>query len=104
MPYQPILSLSADPLVWQLAEAMHDLSEDHFCAGWLHDIEYDLWAAVQGDTAGFSANEFSAEEIKVLRDLSNTVKGWVMWEKDVGEVFVPINDWLEIYKRKISRK
>jgi len=30
---------------------MRDLSEDLYCGGWLHDLEYHLWWAIDADAA-----------------------------------------------------
>jgi len=30
---------------------MRDLSEDLYCAAWLHDLEYHLWRAIDADAA-----------------------------------------------------
>jgi len=77
-----------EPLAGALARAMSDYSEEMWCAGWLIDLEYILWARVlEGEQA----------DIKALADAAG---GWIVWDDpDEGETFVPMAEWLEIYKK-----
>ena len=81
----------------ELAELMSDISEDHYCAGWLIDLEYSLWSIVTGDSAntfGFGAIE--RWKIKRLKALSAATGGWIERQRDAEhETFVPMEIWLK---------
>jgi len=42
------MTLKESPQARLLARLMSDISEDHFCAGWLIGCEYALWADLTG--------------------------------------------------------
>ncbi len=80
----------------ELAESMSEISEDHFCAGWLIDLEYSLWGIV----SGLSPNEFGFGpiewwKIRRLKALSAATGGWIERLRDAEhETFVPLEIWL----------
>ena len=89
----------------RLATAMSELSEEQYCAGWLIDTEFYVWAMLVGDAPldwGFGAVEPSA--IEEIRALSEEANGWVVWrgkvERDAGTVFVPMAEWLPMYEAR----
>ncbi len=75
---------------------MSDISEDHFCAGWLIGCEYALWADLTGqEVAGERAWGISEEQKEELRFLHEAAGGWVMWSESSGEkVFLSTEEWL----------
>jgi hypothetical protein len=74
-------------LVAHLALRMSDISEDLWCAGWLMDLEFRLWEAIQGGTS----DPFAEEDLRELAELSALVGGW-----HNGERFIPIDEWHSI--------
>lgn len=69
-----------------LEEAMTDLSERHWCAGWLIGLGDVLWKATQGDDVRV---RFDAADLDRLRDLSAKAGGWWRFEE-----FVPMAEWI----------
>lgn len=81
-----------------LRELMSDISEDCWCAGWLHGLEYSLWSMVQGGDRKFGMDEVRQHEVDELRRLSEEAGGWWAFPDDAtDEVFVPMADWLAQY-------
>src|SRR5262245_28342982 len=72
-----------------LARVMGDLSQDYWCASWLVDLEYLLWAAMFGDTS-----PFTTADIAELRYLSKKCGGWIVWNDEAPwRRFVPLAEW-----------
>jgi hypothetical protein len=83
-----------------LKKLMSAISEERWCAGWLHRLEYSLWEAV----AGKRTDVCSLEEIEQLKYLSEKCGGWIVWdEQSKGEKFVSMPEWLRLYEAH-SRK
>lgn len=63
------------------------ISEDEYCAGWMSDLEHELWhRAVSGET----------EDAKRLKTLAELCSGWWVWKNDPGEPgFVALPEWLQ---------
>jgi hypothetical protein len=86
-----------------LAERMSDISEDAYCAGWMIDLEYDLWQIVVAGHGSYGAVSLDDAEVGELRDLSAACGGWIIFERDKGEVFVPLAKWQELFAQRPSR-
>jgi hypothetical protein len=79
-----------------LAERMSEISEDTYCAGWLVDLEYELWQILIGGQGTFSGM-VSELEIQQLRELSDACGGWIVYDDDRAETFVPLTQWLTMF-------
>ena len=89
-----------------LYEAISDISEDRWCAGWLIGIEYQLWAELQGDSQQHGIDELDQAQFEKVRALADQVGGWIIWADDQthpdlptvewGPRFVPLPEWLEM--------
>lgn len=78
-----------------LRKLMSEISEEHWCAGWLGGLEYTLWDAVVGKRKDIC----SSEEVEQLKYLSGKCGGWIIWDEQAkGERFVPIEKWLSLYE------
>jgi hypothetical protein len=88
----------------ELADDMMALSEHHFDAGWLTDLEFLLWNAITGRPKG-GTDELSDERITHLQNLSAACGGWMRWptaaendcrpedDKLWDPVWCPLADW-----------
>jgi hypothetical protein len=75
-----------------LARFMSDLSEDYWAAGWLVDLEFELWSAVQEESS--RVRQANAAR---LRYLSSKCGGWIVWTD--GELrYVPLEEWRARYE------
>jgi hypothetical protein len=80
-----------------LVKVMSGISEQCWCAGWMHSLEYMLWDAVMGRREDIC----SAEEIEQLKYLSAKCGGWIIWDEQAkDERFIPMHDWLRLYEAK----
>jgi hypothetical protein len=80
-----------------LVKVMSGISEERWCAGWMHNLEYMLWDVVTGRREGIC----SPEEIEQLKYLSEKCGGWIIWDEQAkGERFISMQDWLRLYEAK----
>lgn len=84
----------------RLAQLMSDTSEECWCAGWLIGTEYRLWEAITDpeDHRAWGQDKIDDETVEHLRKLSKAVDGWIRYEENEGEVFVPMDEWLRLYE------
>jgi hypothetical protein len=92
------------PLRRVLARMMSDLSEDCYCAGWLTDTEFSLWALVVGDP-NRGAWSVQPMEIEALRELAELSGAWIVWPRGWNrEAPVALGDWVEVYAARRARE
>lgn len=95
---------SPDPTAARdLMQRMSDLSEDCYCAGWLIGCEYTLWHFVLTGPGDWGQSRVAREDIDAMRALSEKCGGWVAWRDDIGNVFVPLAEWLSMYTAETER-
>lgn len=72
-----------------LGRVMGDLSQDCWCAGWLTDLEFHLWAAAHG-----ARSQFTRSDLAQLKYLSAKCDGWIVWhEAAPWRRYVPLSAW-----------
>lgn len=83
----------------RLAERMSDISEDHYCAGWLNDLEFTLWSMLQGGDRSFGFSDVSECDLNELKELYDRAGGWWAWEKDKRcKTFMVTEEWVKYYE------
>lgn len=93
----------------KLRDFMSNLSEEAWCAGWLHGLEYILWRAVQ---MGPSERNrwFPPSDLDLLRKGAEEIGGWIVWgaadgtDTDEGNRFVPMDEWLRMFAEDEERE
>lgn len=78
-----------------LYHLMSDISEDHYCAGWMEGNEFALWEMVANPEASriYGMSEVPAARIEELRAISAEVGGWICWFDDQTDPNLPIHEW-----------
>ena len=77
-----------------LGRLMSELSHDFWCAGWLIDLEFELWGGLAGEK-GWSGEAAAAQ----LRYLSDRCGGWIVFHKGPPyHRYVPIAEWIREYE------
>lgn len=84
-----------------LVRLMSDLSEGHYCAGWLSGLEFTLWGMLIGQRErAFGMGQVSAYDLLRLFDLAQAAGGWWRFsDRQHKQVFVPLGEWESIYAR-----
>jgi hypothetical protein len=85
-----------------LAEYMSELSEEAYFAGWMEGLEYALWKAVFEKPFEYGYLQITEQHITELTRLSNACGGWIVFDDDSAETFVPIDEWRKIYTEKAT--
>src|SRR5690348_8549344 len=80
-----------------LRDYMSELSEEAYYAGWMTDLEYALWDAVEHGPRSYGRLELTQEHLGKLRELSAACGGWIRFPEDAAEEeFVPLETWKRI--------
>jgi sodium/hydrogen exchanger family protein len=83
-----------------LRRLMSDVSEDYYCAGWLTGLEFTLWKAATEGPIPFGMSAIPALTCLQLARLAELCSGWWRWSDEAKEeVFVPMGEWLAIYRQ-----
>lgn len=93
-----------DPAQLALMEAMSELSEEAYCAGWMEGLEYALWRLLTEGPGRYGRLDASSEQLEHLRALSDACGGWVAFDSELGEVFVPLEAWRKTYAENVESK
>ena len=77
-----------------LGRLMSDLSQDYWCAGWLIDIEFELWEGLAGGSTSITPSE-----IAQLLYLSERCGGWIVFDNQRPyRRYVRLADWSHEYE------
>lgn len=96
-----------------LYDYMHWISEENYCASWLVDLEFAIWAAMQGDDSSYFGDRIEPRILRRCKLLSDEVGGWLYWADDRtnpglphdawGPRFAPMPQWLAmVAQRKLA--
>ena len=82
MPAEPLTpgTPAHTALCHALATVIADISECEYSAGWMRDIEWQLWRWVRGDTRRAYQGYTEGDHLATLRALSALIGGWVVWQ------------------------
>jgi hypothetical protein len=85
---------SKDPLAAaQLYSLMSDISEEHWCAGWMSGNEESLWAAMNDGSRDYGMGEIADVDIAALKRLHEQCGGWWYWHDDQNEPGLHHSHW-----------
>jgi hypothetical protein len=84
----------------ELYEAMSNISEEIYCAGWMYSWEYPMWGQAfnrpfEGMQTRMAINDnVPVSAINRVMELSMKCQGWIIWDNNNGPTWIPIDDWL----------
>jgi hypothetical protein len=83
---------------------MSELSEEHWCAGWLTGLEFSLWAMVKGDaTTVFGMGQITERQLQLLKLLSEETGVWWHWPDDGdGPEPISLEEWEPLYAERMK--
>lgn len=84
----------------RLLSLMREISEEHYCAGWLDGLEYRLWQAVlqYPEPYEFGFGPIANEQVEELRDLAEELQEWGFWaDEEMREQLIPLAEWQQIF-------
>ena len=83
-----------------IAESMSCLSEAGYHAGWMDGLEFDLWCGVVEGPFRYGQLDLTVDHIAQLQHLSGACGGWIAFDDEKEETFVPIDRWRNIYRAR----
>lgn len=95
----------------KLAAAIAEISEEGYAAGWLGDVEYDLFRYASAKPlveVPYGMTTIQVEQLRELQRLSIACGGWVSWfgeddgitvPREEGVRFLSMADWMDRYTR-----
>lgn len=104
-----------------LFELMSGISQEASQTGWLRGNEFIIWDAIccrnnRIDTRYTTCHgdfEIAAHDAQKLKDLANSLNGWLVWlddiemsglsKKDCGLRFVSMDVWLKKFERRVKQ-
>ena len=87
----------------ELAEFMSELSEEAYTASWMDGLEYARWSAVHNGPRRYGRLYICEQHISTLRNLSESIEGWIYFDGESEESFINILDWQNKYNKNIQR-
>ncbi len=87
-----------------LCDAMSEISERCWCAGWMLNVEFFLWAMLEGAPRDYGLVVVPEEALENLRRLSERAGGWCRWnDEHRDESFVAIDAWRVAFEASLPR-
>ena len=83
----------------RLLSLMREISQEHYCAGWLIGLEYHLWKAVLQYPQPYEAllGPIDEESVAELKDLAEELQEWATRDDETREKLIPLADWQRIF-------
>ena len=81
---------------------MSDLSEEAYAAGWMQHLEFVLWHSIVIGPFQYGRLRIEQKHIEELRKKSDACGGWVYFDKENGETWIPLQEWQDIYSQNIE--
>jgi len=82
----------------KLAEYMSELSELAYTAGWMDELEFSLWDAINHKITEYGNLIFTEQIIDNLKELSDKAGGWIIFDEKKEETFLTWKEWNNIKK------
>lgn len=76
---------------------MSEISEDHYAAGWMSNLEYELWEIVLKGGGEYGMGVVDPEMVSRLKQFAADAGGWWTHER-----FVPMDEWHVMYAEKMG--
>ena len=76
-----------------LAKFMSNISERCYGAGWMGNLEYVLWNAVQNGPCVFGHDTISQTDIEQLKQLSQACGCWIYFDDETEETAIEPAKW-----------
>ena len=86
-----------------MADYMSELSELAYCAGWMAGLEFALWEVVEGQRSDYGLIVFTEVQRRELRLLSERAGGWIRFDDELEESFLPLEDWKHVFAKRIGK-
>ncbi|MGC3945776.1 MAG: hypothetical protein QM762_14845 [Chryseolinea sp.] len=72
---------------------MSELSEKCYSAGWMTDLEYVLWDAVESGPRAYGHGTINEDDIFQLIEKSEKTRSWIVFDDVREETAIPLDRW-----------
>lgn len=87
----------------KLAELMSWISEEGYCAGWMHTLEFDLWKIIKGGNRRYGTYEVTQNDIDQFNSLSQKCGCWIIFDDVNDETAIDLKSWEIMYADQRKR-
>lgn len=89
----------------RLVNAVREISDRCWCAGWMDGIEKTVWQAVLDDRdCGIGQGYVTREELIFIKALAERCDSWVIWgDITHGECEIPLSLWKLIWAKNAGK-
>ncbi len=84
-----------------MVSAFEEYSDDHYSAGWMHDIEHIIWEETKRKVDANHITDRDADLFHILM-LSNVLNGWVSLDSAGEAIVVDLDQWHEIHAKYLA--
>ena len=81
----------------KLADLMSNISEDGYSAGWMEDLEFNLWDALNGGEKKYGRHIITSSQLEELKFLSQMCGCWIIFNGEQEETAIDIEEWRKIF-------
>jgi hypothetical protein len=82
---------------------LKDLNEEGFSAGWMTNLEFDLWRIINGGDRRYGWHFLTQEEIDQLWFLARKCGCWIVFDDETEETAIDLNIWETMFLNKNLR-
>lgn len=86
-------ALGLTPDQRELASLISLLSDSTYRASWMEDVEYRVWMAMHAADRRSGALLLTAEELRLLKEISERCGGWIVFDAVREEAFIGMAEW-----------
>lgn len=87
-----------------LEQRLSNISEDGYCAGWMHGLEFSMWDIIfKGAERRYGGRRIYQEDIDEIKELAEQEgiwPWWPNWNKGSYPVAIPLRYFEELTNRK----
>lgn len=87
----------------KLADFMGDISERCYYAGWIKNLEYVLWDAINSGQRTFGHGTISDNDIRTLKTLADKSNSWIVFHDNSEETAIDLNTWTLKFFKDINK-
>lgn len=87
----------------ELCDLLSEISESCYFAGWLHDVEHEVWDMLGSkEPVQYGMSHVSPTDLARAEALSKAIGGWVQYEQ--GPRFVPAGEWARRHAAWVNKR
>ncbi|ARS40052.1 hypothetical protein CA265_10485 [Sphingobacteriaceae bacterium GW460-11-11-14-LB5] len=87
----------------RLATFMSEISENCYSAGWMQNLEYELWYALINGERKYGQSYITEADISTLLKLSTDADAWIVYDDDKGETALSLKKWTEKFNKDVEQ-